>query len=408
MMTTALESPPREYLSHDEKAEKWVDIARSLQPIVEADLAQSRAETVTTRRVVQAWKDAGLYRAQLPVELGGEGVDYATSILVMEEIARQDTSAGWVFGVSASGTMLAGSLLSSDGFLDILGPDSNGLACGFANGKPPGTARRVDGGYILKSEAMPFGSATQHVDRVCCMSVIVDDDDKPILGDDGQPVVLLMYPSVEHVEWLHNWNASGLTSTGSGHYFVKEHLIEDRFVVTADPSTLFDHPAFKQGFMGPGYTSHVGAALGLAKRYIEELAKVTEGKRRGLVPVLDEYPLFQFEFVRIEAEYQAARAFALKAYDDAWAAAERGTFTDLHVTRIIQASTHLHRVLETIASTSRLWAGSAVIPPDGVLAKLNADAAVLMNHLLIDPQHYPEQAPALLATWRDDAQPKTF
>ena len=408
MTTTASETQLRGHVSHDETAKKWVDIARSLQHVVEEDLVQARKDAVTTSRVVQAWKDAGLYRAQLPVELGGAGIDYATGILIMEEISRQDTSAGWVYGVSASGTMLSGSLIPREGFLDILGPDSNGLACGFANGKPPGTARKVDGGYVLKSEPMPFGSATQHVDRVCCLAVLVDDDDQPIPGDDGQPVVRLMYPLVEHVEWLHDWEASGLASTGSGHYFVKEHVIEDRFVVTDDPSRLYAHPAFGQGFMGPGYTSHVGAALGLAKRFIEEVAKLTVNKRRGLVPVLDEYPLFQYEFVRIEAEYQAARAFALKAYDDAWAAAERGTFTDLHVTRIIQASTHLHRVLETIASTARLWAGSAVIPPDGVLAKLHADAAVLMNHLLIDPQHYPEQAPALLALWRDDAQTKTF
>ncbi|WP_167045128.1 acyl-CoA dehydrogenase family protein [Salinibacterium sp. ZJ454] len=408
MTITAFETQVQVQASHDETAKKWVDIARSLQHVVEEDLVQALKDTVTTPRVVQLWKDAGLYRAQLPVELGGEGIDYVTEILIMEEISRQDTSAGWVYGVSASGTMLSGSLIPREGFLDILGADFNGLACGFANGKPPGTARKVDGGYVLKSEPMPFGSATQHVDRVCCLAVLVDDDDQPIPGDDGQPIVRLMYPSVEHVEWLNNWDASGLASTGSGHYFVKEHVIEDRFVVTDDPSRLYSHPAFRQGFMGPGYMSHVGAALGLAKRFIEEVAKLTVNKRRGLVPVLDEYPLFQYEFVRIEAEYQAARSFALKAYDDAWAAAERGTFTDLHVTRIIQAATHLHRVLETIASTARLWAGSAVIPPDGVLAKLHADAAVLMNHLLIDPQHYPEHAPALLAVWRDDAQPKTF
>jgi indole-3-acetate monooxygenase len=408
MTTTTAERQLTEDASPDEKARKWVDIARSLEHLVEEDREQARKDTVITPRVVRAWKDAGLYRAQLPVELGGDGLDYVSMILVMEEISRQDASAGWVFGVSASGTMLSGSLIPKEGFLDILGPDSNGLACGFANGKPPGTARKVDGGYVLKSEPMPFGSATQHVDRVCCMAVIVDEEDQPIPGDDGQPVVRIMYPSVEHVEWLHNWTASGLASTGSGHYFVKEHVLEDRFVATDDTNTYYDYPAFQQGYMGPGYTSHVGAALGVAKRFIQEVAKVSVNKRRGIVPVLDEYPLFQYEFVRIEAEYQAARAFALKAYADSWAAAANGTFTDLHVSRIIQSSTHLHRVLESIVATSRLWAGSAVIPPDGVLARLNADAAVLMNHLLIDPQHYPEQAPALLALWRDDTQPKSF
>jgi len=73
MTTTASETQLRVHASHDEAAKKWVDIARSLQHVVEEDLVQSRKDGVTTPRVVQAWKDAGLYRAQLPVELGGAG-----------------------------------------------------------------------------------------------------------------------------------------------------------------------------------------------------------------------------------------------------------------------------------------------------------------------------------------------
>ncbi|MFE2218221.1 acyl-CoA dehydrogenase family protein [Streptomyces canus] len=383
-------------------------MARSLQPLVEAELEQSQKDTIITPKVVRAWKDAGLYKAQLPEHLGGDGADNVTYIQIVEEVARQDASAGWVFAVNTSGTRIAGALMERDAFLELLGPNSDGTAGGFANGKPPGTARKVEGGYIVKTEPMPFGSGTEHLTRAATLLFLVDQNEEKVIGEDGNPVVLTGWADVKHVEWLKNWNASGLASTGSGHYLIKEHFLEDKWIATADPSKISPEPIFQQGFWVPTFLTHVGVALGVAKRAIEEVAKVTKGRRRGAVPNLDEYPLFQYEFVRIESEYQAARAFSVQSCQAAWDAAVGGTFTDFHVARLDQANAHLHRVLNDIVSTVRLWSGSAVIPKDAVLARLVADAQVALNHLVADPQQFAKLSPELLARWRDDSLAKSF
>lgn len=408
MATATREAVIEKSETQAEKTAKWVGLARSLQPLVEQELDQSQKDTIITSKVVQAWKDAGLYKAQLPEHLGGDGADNVTYIQIVEEVTRQDASAGWVFAVNTSGTRIAGSVMERDAFLELLGPNGDGIACGFANGMPPGTAKKVEGGYIVKTDPMPFGSGTQHATRAATLLFLVDQNEEKVIGEDGNPVVLTAWADVRHVEWLNNWDASGLASTGSGHYLIKEHFLEDKWFATMDPTEISPEPVFQQGFWVPTMLTHIGVALGVAKRAIEEVAKLTEGRRRGAVPNLDEYPLFHYEFVRIESEYQAARAFSLQSCQDAWDAGVDGTFTDFHVARIDQANTHLHRVVNDIVSTARLWSGSAIIPKDGVLARLVADAQVVMAHVIADPQQFAKLAPELLALWRDDSLAKSF
>ncbi|MFI5623400.1 acyl-CoA dehydrogenase family protein [Nocardioides sp. NPDC051685] len=402
-MTTTTGAPPTTRAeSQAEQIAKWVEVTRSLQPLVESEREESYRDASVTSRVVQAWKDAGLYRAQLPVELGGDGIDNVVLINIIEEIARQDASAGWTFGVSASGTTIAGVLLDKDSYLEIIGPDGDGLACGFANGMPPGTAKKVDGGYLVKTDPMPFGSATLHTTRVISLLFLVDDHDEKVLDGDGNPVVLMAYIDVKNVEWLNDWYASGLASTGSGHLKILEHVLEDKWF--AHPETRIPGTPFAQEFWTPSILSHVGVALGLAKRALEEAAKATKNKRRGAVADLDKDAHFLYEFGRIEAAYQAARAFCLKAYQDAWDAAEAGTFNQSHINRIDQSNYYLTSLLNDIVSTAALWCGSGVVPRDGVVARIVADARVVMNHLVSDPQQLIKVTPSILDIWRDETK----
>src|SRR3954454_878962 len=77
-------------------AQKWVAVARSLAPLVESERQQGDDDTVVTAKLVEAWRDAGLYRLLQPSHHGGEGLDVVSYLKVVEEVSRQDASAGWV------------------------------------------------------------------------------------------------------------------------------------------------------------------------------------------------------------------------------------------------------------------------------------------------------------------------
>lgn len=387
---------------HDsDEAHQWVEVARSLAPLVESEVAQSSKDAIVTSKVIQAWKDAGLYGVLIPKHLGGAGVDDVTYIQIAEEIARQDASAGWVYANHQTGTLFPGMLLSEEAFRELIGPNAHGVACGSgAPGGTIGTAKPVDGGYLVKAGPRFFGSGSQQATRVVSQVALVDDNDEKVLGDDGNPVVVYMWVDPKHVEWANDWNPSGLPGTGSGSYEVKEHVIEAKWLALGDAKGFPNDPAFAQGFQPVPTLHHVGLALGLAKRAIEEMVRSTRGRRRGDVPSLDAYPLFQSEFVRIESEYQAARALVLDSYRVLWDATAAHCLTNLHIARIEQASLFLYRVLDDIVSTASLWAGSDVIPRDSIFAQLNANARLAMNHLLVSPQQAVHIAPELLKEWQ--------
>ncbi|MBY4208119.1 acyl-CoA dehydrogenase family protein [Rhodococcus fascians] len=396
-MTTSLEIPiETELRASPADVTKWVAVARSLAPLVESEVARGAEDKIVTSAVVQAWKDAGLYKLMIPRRYGGEGFDSAAYLSVAEEISRQDASSGWTFAIHTVGSLFPGILLPESSYLDLLGPDRDHIACGFGFGFVPGTAKRVEGGYLVRSDPMPFGSGTQHADRVASKLYLVDENNDKVIGDNGEPVVMNSYVDRSEIEWLHNWDPAGLKGTGSGHYRVKEHFLDGKWVsLAAGPRA--QAPVFAQGHAAIVHLHHASVALGVTKRALEEVARSAKGRRRGDVAALDEFPLFQSDFVRMDSQYRAARALIVDAYREMWDAAVEGRVTELHTARIEQADLYLHQVAREIVSTASNWAGSDVIPRDSVFARLNADTPVAMNHLMLSPHQVVRLAPLLLA-----------
>jgi alkylation response protein AidB-like acyl-CoA dehydrogenase len=372
-----------------------VAVARSLGGLVQSEAAQGDRDALVTAKVVQAWKDAGLYKLVRPVELGGEGLDSVSFLEVVEEISRQDAAAGWTYAIHTVGSLFPGLLLTAAAYRELLGPEGNGVACGFAFGKVPGTARPVEGGYLVQSEPMPFGSGTQHADRVASMLFLLDENGENVIGDDGAPVVVNSYSDRRQVEWLNNWNAAGLKGTGSGHYRIKEHVLEEKWLSVAKGERV-SAPVYRQGFHAIVHLLHSGVALGVAKRALEELARSAKGRRRGDIAALDEHPIFQADFVRLDADYRAARALLFEAYRQIWDAAVEDRVVDLHTARVEQADLHLNRVLRELVSKVSVWAGSDAIPAGGIIARLNADTSVALNHLLLSPHQDAKIAPQII------------
>lgn len=385
-----------------EEAQKWVDIARSLAPLVESEVPQAERDKVITAKVVQAWKDAGLYGVMLPKSLGGAGVDAVTYIQIAEEISRQDASAGWVYGNHQTGTLFPGMLLPGEALQELIGANAQGVACGA--GAPQGTigtAKPVEGGYLVEVGPRFFGSGSQHADRVVSLVHVFDENGEKLVDANGEPEAVHIWVDPQHVEWKHDWDPSGLAGSGSGSYLVKEHILEEKWLSIHGDKYCPDDPAFTQGFTSVSTLHHVGTGLGLAKRAIEEMVKSARGRRRGVVPSLDDYPLFQAEFVRVASLYEASRAFVLDSYKNLWEAATEHRMTELHIARIEQAALGLYRALADIISTTSLWAGSDVVAKDGIFARLNANARIALNHLLVGPQHAVQIAPALLHAWQE-------
>ena len=385
-------------------ADYWVSVARSLAPLISAEVIEGEKNNNVTDKVVQALKDSGLYTLVFPESLGGSAADVVAWLAVMEEIARIDASAGWVYMVHSAGSLMAAMNLERETVFELFGEGRRALLCGAGNAPPRGRALKVDGGYLVSALPMPFGSGTLHVDRVVSLFFEVDETGEKVAGPDGKPVVLSGYPHKDNVDFLRNWYPSGLAGTGSGEYAVKEHVLEAKWFASENQENKYDEPILRFGMSGANSLAHTGWALGIMKRALEEVAAAVKAKRRGGIPVpVDEYSLFQFEFVRIESLYQSSRAWAMQVYRDAWNSAISGEGMEREIIRLEQVCTHVNRVMNDVVNTAALWSGSAVIPHDSVMARLTRDMHAGAAHVVVAPSGFPKVAPQILEAWQSSS-----
>ena len=116
-----------------------------------ARLAAERAQTIEQQRrlpddLLQALKDSGLLRIMQPSYWGGYEMDLGTFVRVATEIAKGDTSTGWVFCILGIHNFWLG-YVEPELQQEIWGKDTNVvIADSFA---PVGVVQPVSGGYRL-------------------------------------------------------------------------------------------------------------------------------------------------------------------------------------------------------------------------------------------------------------------
>ena len=72
-----------------------IDAAREIAPIIQKHTEEAERERRLSRPVLTALRETGLLRMSTPRSLGGLETDPITRALVVEEISRHDSAAGW-------------------------------------------------------------------------------------------------------------------------------------------------------------------------------------------------------------------------------------------------------------------------------------------------------------------------
>jgi 3-hydroxy-9,10-secoandrosta-1,3,5(10)-triene-9,17-dione monooxygenase len=242
-------------------------------------LATRSAQTAQARRLlnehVELLSEQGLFRTLQPRRCGGYEHSLHTHLDVVEEIARGCGSSGWVVSLFHTHSWLAG-LFAEAAQNDVYrSNDSVRLAAGLT---PRGTARCVDGGFLL-SGIWPFCSGCHHADWLILGEMIADHDGEP--SDSG----LMLVPR-DAVTIQDDWSGGGLAGTGSNGVATKDLFVPaHRFLsipralegqapgVTLHATTLYYSaliPVVAMGLAAP--------ALGMARRALEHFEERLPGR----------------------------------------------------------------------------------------------------------------------------------
>jgi alkylation response protein AidB-like acyl-CoA dehydrogenase len=378
----------------------YLDRARLIAPLIESEAEAIESAKAVTPKVVAALRDAGLFWVLIPKSLGGGGLSIVESMEVIEEIARADGSTGWAFMANSIGTGIAAGYLPESGSKLLFGGDDKAITAGMS--APVGRAVKADGGLRAQGK-WQFGSGSDYATWIGCGLQVYDADGNALRGDDGQPDARFAFVPRARVQFNGNWNVSGLVGTGSVDYSIEEQFIPDELVMSTFSTTpVRTDGVYYLGLLGISVAGHTAVACGLMQRALQEVAKITDGKRRqGYPTAVGDYAVFQFEFAKYEAQYQGARAYAMDLYAKAEEfGAREGFLTPELTARVRQAATYTHHVTQQVVSFAHLWAGTQGFREPSFMGRATRDTSVLTQHLLIDNITMIDAAPALLDVWK--------
>lgn len=375
-----------------------LDKARALRQFIEAEADAAEKNGALPLSIVDAMRDTGLFWILCPRELGGAGESVRTYMSVVEEVSCADGSAGWTLQANSTGTIMAALYCSDENVAHMFGGSRMPImALSIA---PTGRAVEQDGAF-KGGGRFGFGTGVAHADWVGGAMVLYDGD-KPRLHANGKPVVIEALVPRSEVELRGNWNVTGMQGTGSFDFEISERIWPAAWTF----NHFVDAPirggtVARMGNYALACAGHVGVVLGIAKRALEELARIALTRRRlGSNETIAAGAVFRSEFMQQEALLRAARALVFEVFADAEKTAEAGKqLSPLELARIRQAVTWTHKVAREVAQYSFSAAGSSSIRKPSAIDRCVRDVMVAGQHILVEPMTLVEAAPIVIDDW---------
>ena len=362
-----------------------LDAVNEIGPAIAArsdDIEQARRLPLD---VVELMKPTGAFRMHVPEDLDGPGVTAWESLAVMEELAYHDSAAGWCSMISSTTSLMSNSL--PDRYAKEIFGSRDAIAGGFA--QPTGRATPVDGGLRV-SGRWSWGSGTQHCTWVGGGCLVVDQQGKPTPRADGLAVPFVFFPRDE-VEFIDNWDVSGLSGTGSGDYQVTDIFIpEGRWVQMGIDEPVRHNSLSLLSFYGLLACGVAACTMGIGRRAVAELVDLADTKKpQGSSRSLAHRSPVQADVAIAEAKLVAAWSFMQAAITSSWETAERGDPPTVEQKRQLRLSaTHATQTAAEVAELMYKAGGGAAVYKTSPLQRTFRDAFVATQHAMVAPRTF--------------------
>lgn len=334
-----------------------LDAALALTPLIRAHADTAERDRRLPPPLLQAFKDAGLFRLWLPREIGGDELAPTETLPIIEALAEVDASVAWAVTVAAQCAAWL-PYLDKDVVMRTFGPDDI-----IAGTHTPMRAVPVAGGYRVTGRGR-FASGCRYATWIWGQGVVREHaDGGPRLTRDGVPERRWMFVRAADCSIQDTWYTTGMRGTGSEDYEVVDAFVADALAsapLPLDRSTLWGGPLYRATFVP---TMRGALALGIARHALDTLIDLA-ATRRPLrsQTVLRDTPRAQEAVARAEAAVAAARAFLYNAVTTVWERMLQGApLTDrAHVQMPLAAFHAITTCAEVVETMYRLGGGEAI------------------------------------------------
>ena len=370
---------------HWEADTSLIDAAREIAPIVQKHNQEAERERRLSRPVLNALRETGLLRMSTPRSLGGLETDPITRALVVEEISRHDSAAGWTLENPLDWAFFC-ARLPDEGAEEIYSRGADILiAAQFGR---PLNATSTEGGYRISGRA-PFVSNCYDADWISSTAVVDVDQ-----HSEGAPETVMVYFPREQCEIIDTWDVMGMRGTGSNDISVTDVFVPKArtfpMVPEFEPGSHYRGPLYRLPLVGAAGTGIPTPMLGVARRAVDEVTELALTKTPvASSALLRERSSAQIQLGQAEAILRSGRLLLLDTVSEAWQRCVHGVTHSLKQRAdLLLASTHAMssavRAVELCCSIAGTTAFRATSP----LERCFRDVQTMRHHVFTSEARY--------------------
>ena len=373
----------------------------SLEDLVRREADEAERMRHLSDTLFDAFQAEGLWHLLTPAALGGSELSWSEAMAVAESVSRIDGSTGWCLMVAGIQNGGCGALIRDPGCAEVFerGIDTNIAGQGI----PRGCARTVDGGYMIRGD-WSYGSGIYHANWIHSGCVLMDEG-QAVMGEDGDPVVLIAYVPKEDIDLKDNWDVLGLRGTGSFDYSIADEIFVPDYRTYVYSKNIVERggPKYSLGIVGFTAWGHTSFALGVGRHALDELATIAKAKA-GPFGILADSPSFREKYARAEAKYRSVRALIYSAWNDIDETLEREEPASLEQIALLKLGfRYAHEVMSEIC-TFAYHGGGGVALRSSPLQRCYRDLHAGLQHVLLSDQIMQDCGTVLMGYARNGAK----
>lgn len=338
-------------------------------------------------------RDARCLRMAVASEYGGDDLDLADVLFVVESLARVDGALGWAVGQVALSQVMLG-YLDRPAVERIYAASPDVLAAGAA--APKGRATRDKDAWRISGQ-WPLVSGAQYATWLFLQCIVVEDG-RVQMDAEGVPEMRMVVLPADAATVLPTWDAVGLRGTGSDDVRAHNAPCEDGWTATLAVADAGDAAIARIAPPAQGGLFVAACALGIAAGALDELtALVRGGKRPAFSPQrLADQPIFQGRLGDAQLTLAAGRALLHEEVARASALAVAGELDAIDRSRLRAAAAKAVELGTRVVDTSYGLAGGSSVYSRSPLQRRLRDAHTATQHFTAGRDFYAPLGALLL------------
>ena len=356
---------------------------RDRTALIRSEAPATEAGGQLTPAVVDAMRDAGVFRMTMSRALGGPELSPLEQLDVLEELAFADGSAGWCGMINSDGGYVTAFLdpaVAKEMYPSLDLPTS-------VIGNPSGRSR-IDGDGFWVSGQWGFASGSPHC-KWFFLNCLVFDGEAMKQGNDAMPLMRVAAVPAEHVEILDTWHTTGLNGTSShdvkveGAYVPGERTFSLFDDIAIDPSPLYQ---WRWMF----FANLAAVPLGIARAALEGAIEVAGTKL--IMPTFTlarDEPTVQIDTGRATALVRSARAYVYDTIGTLWDSLQSGRLpTQSEWADVRLATTYAAHACKDAVDLLYSTLGTTGVYRKSPLDRQLRDSTTLAQHMLVQTKTY--------------------